>query len=663
MTQRRSSNSKASSLGKHLKSGGPSPTGTVMSGSNSMGGRNATQPRPGNADRGVTRMESAGGDEESAYGSTYARTVSRGFAPPTRAKSAAPLRGKNYQDSEMSPPASARGRPRSESPGARSMGTPRMSPRSEASTRTGGGADTSSMYSPRGLDRTQSKGVGGWALGSDRNVARRAGVDGKVIEAHPQMLDQKGKWVRHDKESDSRGGCCMRGGVQVKDNLCDEEDAHAIVQNKIKVEMATAGTAVQLCGFTDRYVRKKDGGAVATLFKNAPTYDAKSHKTGCNCPKCKPMHASLMPPAGQVIMVDVGGIGEPPYDLQTQVTGLMPASVGPDVFTNPTCGIPKTAPLQSSDFSGRHWLLKQRLPEEKLKAEQRARDAGVLKDLIPRGCDPPPPQLDVLRRSDDVQAVLIGDAATATEGLRIMRRELGHKRTVGPVPGSRPKEHEPFTYDVNEVIPPPKVRPASALGGLLSGGDKNANSKYGETAEVPYRRMKKAGLCNVSQKPGLTSAACTPCSYSVPVILQSPGGDDDMYHGTPSVQLASPRTSSRHGKGNKHNMGSIEYEAMLQGDGSSAGITKWQLSSPGRHHVNEHRYDSSVMKTCLAHMKNHEVLENRDRRLQSDHHFKHVCQGVEKNFQTHNEVAAHIRKTMHHLKSDSVSSSLQWVTA
>jgi hypothetical protein len=454
----------------------------------------------------------------------------------------------------------------------------------------------------------------------------------------------------------------MRGGVQVKDNLCDQEDAHALVQlANIKEASAGQGGAVQLCGFTDRYVRKKDGGAIKSIFEaRGENYAPKTHKMGCNCPKCKPMHSSLMPPAGQVIMVDVGGVGEPPYDLQTQVTGLMPASVGPDVFTSATQGIPKTAPLQSSDFSGRHWLMKQRLPEEKLKAEQRAKDAGVLKDLIPRGCEPPPPQLDFLRKGENVASVMQAEAATAEEGIAMMRRELGHKRTVGPVPGSRPKEHEPFTYDVNEIIPPPKTRPEASLGGLLHGQHHALANKFGETGELPYRRMKKAGLCSVAHTGRITSGACTPASHSVPVMSTSPGGE---FYGTASAALAEPRASSRGRKGNKHNVPSCDYEAAFSTglDHSSAGIVKWQLSSPGRCHVSEHRYDSSVMKTCLAHMKNDEVLSLRDRRLQSDHHFKHVCHGVEKNFQTHNEVAAHIRKTMHHLKSDAVSQSLQWV--
>lgn len=250
----------------------------------------------------------------------------------------------------------------------------------------------------------------------------------KIAEPKPR---DEGRWVKHAENLDSRGGTQMKGALirdapSVGTLVKESEDPHAHLE-KLKGKDA-ADQTVKFCGFTDRTIRLQDGNAMKAVFTPPVAWNCKTSdcKPGCNCPVCRPMRSSLLPPAGQVVQVDVGNAGTPPYVLQTQVTGMMAVMPEQRLCADGSeinrSKIGRKSSLATS--FGRHFFKKQRLPDYK------DFDRPSNEHMVGRGCEPEEKGRDRMQDSSGVEQALTGnleagDGAEAAD--EIMHRATGQK--------------------------------------------------------------------------------------------------------------------------------------------------------------------------------------------------------------------------------------------
>jgi len=243
-----------------------------------------------------------------------------------------------------------------------------------------------------------------------------------------------GKWVRIDPNgfADSRGGTSMKGSIIKKAQHGFEEQTEELRQRVLACHAAeTANTSTKFAGFTDRFIRWQDGLAMKHCMSHANGEVSNEHKPGCKCPVCKPMNAALLPPAGQVALVEVGGAGKPPYLLQVESDGIMPRI---DFLTTMTS-------------QGRSSLKVRKDVADVMKKEM---------PLVPRGCEPAEKPPDRMQDSHGVGMVMQSDAADpATEGLELMQMHTGNKIKAA-VPGERLNEKalgfDPIKF--SEIVSP-----------------------------------------------------------------------------------------------------------------------------------------------------------------------------------------------------------------
>lgn len=273
-------------------------------------------------------------------------------------------------------------------------------------------------------------------LPSEDNSLMRSGRTPRRKIPEPKPRDE-GRWVRHGENMDSRGGCTLKGGLikaptgGSQEVIKEPEDPHAqLTKHK---EKDAADQTVKFCGFTDRTIRLQDGTAMKAVFTPPAAWNCKTSdcKPGCNCPVCRPMRSSLLPPAGQVVQVDVGNAGTPPYVLQTQVTGMM--AVMPEQRRSEDGSELQKPPISGRKSSlatsfGRHFFKKQRLTDYK------DYDKTVNEHMVGRGCEPEEKGRDRMQDSSGVEQALTGNLGVSMEGAdEIMQRETGQKtRLVAP---------------------------------------------------------------------------------------------------------------------------------------------------------------------------------------------------------------------------------------
>eukprot|EP00929_Paragymnodinium_shiwhaense_P009193 TRINITY_DN113261_c0_g1_i1.p1 TRINITY_DN113261_c0_g1~~TRINITY_DN113261_c0_g1_i1.p1 ORF type:complete len:697 (+),score=139.70 TRINITY_DN113261_c0_g1_i1:197-2287(+) len=269
----------------------------------------------------------------------------------------------------------------------------------------------------------------------------------------PWSHDGEGKWVRFDENgiADSRGGCSLKGGI-LKDNAQDEilPDAHAEKERMLDLEKREH--KLRFCGFTDRAIRWQDGDAMREIWKSYPTSKPDCGPS-CQCPSCKPMKTSLLPPAGQVSQIEVGNAGMPPYMLQVQSDGRYPVPPGAaqDPWHGKMRGAVRSSTLHGGYGQGRHHYLQQRLPEYKEAEQEELRRQG--KDMIGRGCEPPPPVAPGsnprANLSAGVTACFVSGAFEENEAKAVLRKEMGNKQIPDEKekPGAKAKETLPFYWD------------------------------------------------------------------------------------------------------------------------------------------------------------------------------------------------------------------------
>lgn len=410
-----------------------------------------------------------------------------------------------------------------------------------------------------------------------------------------------GKQVSHTKEADPRCAASLHGGYVTKEQ---DDPGTTVIRIKEKTHARLAkeseqGTVMNHA-FTDRFVRSQSGGAMKSLLKG----DGKHHlEPEIHSEK---LDTSVKVAAGQVIQVDIGNKGKPPYLLQTEWPGIL-------------------AQFQTmTNFSGR-LMYNRQLPKDK---------AGNGK-LCARGCEPEAKQPNRMQKSQSMQAVLqnMPYEGGETEAESVARKELGCKRLVQPQPDSI----DTVVYGDN--IPVRNIKDykwqRTTHHFTYDGGVFQMNPDLSPTPEPPQKPIRKPGVFKngCSEFTAWKSGKADVNRYNQDVHRPLKRAVSEP----PSAIDGDTTTHFEHGEG-------LEFDIANRPPRSQPHLQ----CSPGGIDVQ------------IKHCTPEEVAIAREQRLAEDGKFLEKCQKMAEAHSTMREVVSSNKPNVHHLGSAGVARVLQW---
>jgi len=367
--------------------------------------------------------------------------------------------------------------------------------------------------------------------------------------------------------------------------------------------------AVMNHAFTDRFVRSQSGGAMKVLLRG----DGKHHlEPELHSEK---LDTTVKVAAGQVVQVDIGNKGTPPYLLQTEWKGILAQF---NTMTN---------------FSGR-LMYNRQLTKERVQDD----------NIYARGCEPEDKKPNRMQRSQSMQAVLqyLPHEGGEDERKSVARKELGCKHIVQP----KPDQIHPIVYGDN--IPVRTLKDYTDIGHnrrtthhfTYDGGIMQMNpdkSMKEEKIEFFDRAVRKPGVCNSRN------------GYSEFTVWKNSkldvGRYDQEVHRPFKRCLSEPPSQ-------------VACDTTTHFE-NGEGVTSDSGRKPPR--PQPHLTCSpDGMDVSLKHFTPEEVAIQREMRLAEDGKFFDKCKKLAETHGVMREVVTSNKKVVHHLGSAGVADILKW---
>jgi hypothetical protein len=600
--------------------------------------------RPASRIRGF--MESSGSSTEPPSPRTPpARQQSARASPPTRSTSSKEV-AREKSGRTLGQPLDDRDFCLAESPqvrlGRNRSPTPQRSPRSDASTRTGG-TRTGSLRSPRSDTlRALSPGPRGpfarASIHQDPDKNKTPGAYAGRLDVYKVHANPARKLVWAEKHESS-----ARGTIAPDyDELCGSESSQPVLQTGMPIALDPVG---RFSAFTDKYIRAVEGCAA----KQAMCDYAPDVIHGVDT---RPIDNSLLPAAGHLCQVGRAA----PYLRQITSRDIMPAAT--------TCSL---------HVDGYQWFRKP-LSEQNAPPDDQA--------LCPRGCETKSISRDkllesvagtmfgagaiVINKGDNVNGrdfnVTPDNDPYSTVHEREFRKRMTNKRVLAP-PGGCPHPDAPMQFDVVPVpSPPPRPRLASPRRSASVG------------AGVPSPRSSPTSP-RISTDCDLRGAACLP--------LQSPVHRPARRQGLVTTAGFSEHTHRTHlrdtdifrfaGNGNspfnpqRRVRSSSCPPSIREADTSGGyenGLCAGLPSMPRQNHQPGRRLlpisGQSKMTSYLQYDTREAVDSSRQRRVAEDSSFAQRCRDEMKVNTFAGRVATAVKNSNHNSNSDGVRGCFQW---
>eukprot|EP00928_Gymnodinium_smaydae_P036564 TRINITY_DN25539_c0_g1_i1.p1 TRINITY_DN25539_c0_g1~~TRINITY_DN25539_c0_g1_i1.p1 ORF type:complete len:554 (-),score=106.31 TRINITY_DN25539_c0_g1_i1:102-1763(-) len=434
----------------------------------------------------------------------------------------------------------------------------------------------------------------------------------------------------HGRESklisaDNRAATTSMSGPNI---IKEQEDLGSTVakfrqhrQEQLKEDKANHD--VKVIGFNDRMIRAQDGSAMKTIFSpregaeeaeeaHREKHRMKHHET--------PMKAALAAAAGHVIQVDIAGQGKPPYLLQTDYDGIMPAVN----FLSPV-------------LSRGHFKVKQSILDD---------EAAHDHELHARGCDPPGKFVDRLRQSKGVTGAMNSDPVDQKETEALLRHHLGKKGSHprierrDPIVEGNPydrrlsRSHSARAYVGHKFLPGGGV----AKSVLQESADNVVPGWHGTTGTCEPKWWGKRARVRGPGQYGVTG-------FSEQTNERTLRDSPEVRFCQNKINFAKRATSnppeSFHGRFLHHNLDDIESP-----------ISSPRAQSP--------HMESPRIQEVLSHPTVRDVQSARESRKLRETDFANACESARQHKIEHNRLVQHTRSSIHHMDSHSVSSLLAW---